>query len=131
MSDVAVGFLWVPRLVRVELGLSNSRRVSCLFVSMWDFFRKPGKFVELGLSNFASWDVVRIHALCTARGWVAPTVYQGLYNAITRSAGAELIPALRVTGMRGYWSVGVKEASFCTELRSKGRRFGLTCDCGE
>ncbi len=31
---------------------------------------------ELGLRNFASWDVVRTDALCRSRGWVRPAVYQ-------------------------------------------------------
>jgi len=64
---------------------------------------KAGNFTELGLSNYAAWDVVRIHWFCKSKGWVQPTVYQGMYNAITRSAEAEMIPALRACGMRGYW----------------------------
>ena len=68
-----------------------------------DEIHKAGHFVELGLSNFASWDCVRIHALCKQNGWIAPTVYQGLYNAITRSMESELLPALRVCGIRSYW----------------------------
>jgi len=64
---------------------------------------KAGKFTELGLSNYASWDVVRIYWLCKSKGWVVPTVYQGMYNAITRSIEAELLPALRACGIRSYW----------------------------
>ena len=64
---------------------------------------KEGKFKELGLSNYASWDVVRVHMICRENNWVCPTVYQGLYNSITRSCENELIPALRACNMRGYW----------------------------
>jgi len=64
---------------------------------------KAGKFTELGLSNYAAWDVVRIHWFCKTKGWVSPTVYQGMYNAITRSIEPELIPALRACGIRSYW----------------------------
>lgn len=35
-----------------------------------------GKFVELGLSNFAAWEVAEICTLCKINGWVLPTVYQ-------------------------------------------------------
>jgi len=64
---------------------------------------KEGKFTELGLSNYASWDVVRIHWFCKSKGWVVPTVYQGMYNALTRSMEAEMMPAIRACGMRSYW----------------------------
>jgi len=64
---------------------------------------KAGKFTELGLSNYASWDVVRIHWFCKSKGWVVPTVYQGMYNSITRSMEAEMMPAIRACGMRSYW----------------------------
>ena len=43
-----------------------------------------GKFKEFGLSNYAAWEVVDIYHICKARGWVLPTVYQGMYNPITR-----------------------------------------------
>jgi len=64
---------------------------------------KEGKFVELGLSNYAGWDVVRIYWFCKSKGYVVPTVYQGLYNAISRHPEAELFPALRACGIRSYW----------------------------
>ncbi|GBG27238.1 Aflatoxin B1 aldehyde reductase member 3 [Hondaea fermentalgiana] len=63
---------------------------------------KEGKFEELGLSNFAAWDVVRIVHLCETRGWVAPTVYQGVYSGLNRTLEPELFPALRTLGMRIY-----------------------------
>ena len=34
------------------------------------------KFVELGLSNYAAWEVAEICTLCRSNGWVLPTVYQ-------------------------------------------------------
>jgi len=39
--------------------------------------------------------VVEIYHLCKAKGWVLPTVYQGMYNAITRDVEKELLVALR------------------------------------
>ena len=43
-----------------------------------------GKFKELGLCNYASWEVADIYHTCKRKGWVLPTVYQGMYNPITR-----------------------------------------------
>jgi len=63
---------------------------------------KEGKFKELGLSAFAAWDVMRVSWLCKEKGWVRPTVYQGVYHALNRHAEAELLPALRTLGIRFY-----------------------------
>ncbi len=46
--------------------------------------RTEGKFKELGLSNFAAWEVAEVYHICKKNGWVLPTVYQGMYNPITR-----------------------------------------------
>lgn len=56
---------------------------------------KEGKFVQLGLSNYAAWEVAEIVTLANERGWVRPTIYQAMYNAITRSIETELIPCCR------------------------------------
>jgi len=61
-----------------------------------------GKFKELGLSNFPAWMVVDVWHLCKERGWPVPTVYQGLYNGLSRNVERELFDALRKTGMRFY-----------------------------
>jgi|GEM_PF-34572 len=63
---------------------------------------EQGKIRELGLSNYAAWQVVHIYHLCKSRGWVVPTVYQGMYNPITRDVERELIPALRNLNIRFY-----------------------------
>lgn len=60
---------------------------------------KQGKFVQLGLSNFTAFEVAEIVITCKERGWVRPTVYQAMYNAITRAIEAELIPACRRYGL--------------------------------
>ena len=61
-----------------------------------------GKFKEFGLSNYKAWEVVctcnscisaylfyflvqaEIYYICKQNGWILPTVYQGMYNAVTR-----------------------------------------------
>lgn len=45
---------------------------------------KDGKFVQLGLSNFAAFEVAEIVVMCKERGWVRPTIYQGMYNCISK-----------------------------------------------
>lgn len=47
---------------------------------------KEGKFVELGLSNFTAFEVAEVAILCAERGWVRPTIFQAMYNAISESS---------------------------------------------
>jgi len=63
---------------------------------------KAGKFELLGLSNYMSWEVAYISELCGQNGWIKPTVYQGVYNAIHRTVDTELFPALRHYGIKFY-----------------------------
>ena len=44
---------------------------------------KERKFVQLGLSNFTAFEVAEIVITCRDRGWVRPSIYQGMYNAIS------------------------------------------------
>lgn len=46
---------------------------------------KEGKFVRLGLSNFTAFEVAECVMLCNERGWARPSIYQGMYNAISES----------------------------------------------
>ncbi|NLD83310.1 MAG: aldo/keto reductase [Clostridiales bacterium] len=61
-----------------------------------------GKFRELGLSNFPAWMVADVWHLCDRHGWVKPTVYEGIYNPLTRRAEGELNACLDHFGMRFY-----------------------------
>ncbi|OCH92504.1 Aldo/keto reductase [Obba rivulosa] len=61
---------------------------------------KEGMFETLGLSNYPSFDVAEIVTLCKMNGWVRPTIYEGMYNAITRGIEAELVPCCRKHGLR-------------------------------
>ncbi|OJI96819.1 hypothetical protein ASPVEDRAFT_36205 [Aspergillus versicolor CBS 583.65] len=60
---------------------------------------KEGKFVQLGLSNFTAFELAEVVTLCNERGWVRPTIFQAMYNAITRSIETELIPACKRYGI--------------------------------
>jgi len=63
---------------------------------------KEGKFKELALSNYSSWQVMEIYHICNANHWVLPTIYQGMYNPITRQVEGELFPCLRKLGLKFF-----------------------------
>lgn len=61
-----------------------------------------GKFKRLGLSNFPAWMVADVWHICDRNGWVKPTVYEGIYNPLTRKAETELNACLNYFGMCFY-----------------------------
>lgn len=63
---------------------------------------EEGKFKELGLSNFPAWMVADVWYICDKNGWVKPTVFEGMYNPLTRKAEVELNACLNHFGMRYY-----------------------------
>lgn len=67
-----------------------------------DQLHKEGKFNQLGLSNYSSWLVNEVVNLCKVNNWILPTVYQGMYSAITRQVEEELLPCLRYHGIAFY-----------------------------
>nr|GAT45964.1 predicted protein [Mycena chlorophos] len=67
-----------------------------------DELYREGKFKRFGISNFMSWEVAETVGICKAHGWIQPTIYQGLYNAIHRAVEPELFPCLRKFGIAFY-----------------------------
>lgn len=63
---------------------------------------KEGYFERFAISNYAAWEVAQINEICIRNGWIRPSVYQGVYNAIHRSVEPELFPCLRHYGMAFY-----------------------------
>jgi Aldo/keto reductase family/CHASE2 domain len=59
-----------------------------------------GLFEEFGVSNFSAWQVAEASEIAARRGWIRPSVYQGLYNAITRAVEPELFKCLGNYGIR-------------------------------
>lgn len=59
-----------------------------------------GRFKELGLSNFPAWLVAEVYYKCKMNGWMLPTVYEGLYNPLSRKAETELNRCLDNFGIR-------------------------------
>jgi aflatoxin B1 aldehyde reductase len=60
---------------------------------------QQGKFRDFGLSNYSSWQVAEVVEICRREGWMKPTVYQGMYNALTRDVERELFLCLRNYGI--------------------------------
>ena len=60
------------------------------------------KFKRFALSNFTAWETMYIHSYMSQKKWITPTIYQGMYNAITRTVETELFPCLRRLGMSFY-----------------------------
>ena len=54
------------------------------------------------MSGYSRWEVAEIVGICKAKGYVQPTVYQGIYNAIHRKVEPELFPCLRKFGIAFY-----------------------------
>ena len=63
---------------------------------------ESGRFKRLGLSNYAAWQVAEITELCRRNDWVTPSVYQGMYNAITRDVERELFLCLEYYNIAFY-----------------------------
>lgn len=78
-----------------------------------------GYFDAFGLSNFPAWQVVEICQYCQRQGYVLPTVYQGVYNALNRTAEYELVPVLRNYGIR-YYTHGSLASGFLTGKYQRG-----------
>ena len=57
-------------------------------------------FEEFGLSNFSAWQVAEASEITARHSWIRPSVYQGLYNAITRAVEPELFKCLGNYGIR-------------------------------
>lgn len=49
-----------------------------------DSLHAEGRFKTLGLSNFAAFEVAEVVNLCIANNWVRPTIYQGMYNILSK-----------------------------------------------
>eukprot|EP01084_Bolivina_argentea_P162334 282522_1 len=60
------------------------------------------KIKRFGLSNFSSWQVTEIVYLCDKYNYIKPTVYQGMYNAITRDVERELLFCLKRFNIKFY-----------------------------
>ncbi|KAI9041757.1 aldo/keto reductase family protein [Aspergillus affinis] len=60
---------------------------------------EEGKFRQLGLSNYAAWEVAELWTIADQKGWIKPTIYQAMYNCLTRAMEEELVPCCRKYGL--------------------------------
>ncbi len=63
---------------------------------------KQGAFKRFGISNFLAPQVEEIVAITKELGFVAPSVYQGNYNAVARRTEDEVFPVLRKHNIAFY-----------------------------
>ncbi|KAL4892385.1 NADP-dependent oxidoreductase domain-containing protein [Aspergillus ambiguus] len=63
---------------------------------------QEGHFTRWGVSNYMSWEVAQMCEICERNGWIKPSVYQGIYNALHRGIESELLPCLRNYGISLY-----------------------------
>ncbi|KAJ7330430.1 Aldo/keto reductase [Mycena albidolilacea] len=67
-----------------------------------DELYREGHFKRFGISNYMAWEVAEMVGICKQNGYIQPTAYQGVYNAIHRGVEPELFPALRKFGIAFY-----------------------------
>lgn len=91
-----------------------------------DEAHKAGKFDRFGISNYTVAEIEELMRICEAKGYVKPTVYQGLYNCVVRSAEKELVPCLRKHGISYYiynpLGGGFLTATYKPETTEEGER---------
>jgi aryl-alcohol dehydrogenase-like predicted oxidoreductase len=61
---------------------------------------RQGKVRQVGASNYAAWQLCRMHALADAAGHQRLSVVQPLYNLLARRIEPELLPACRELDVR-------------------------------
>jgi len=81
---------------------------------------KKGHFEEFGLSNYKPEEVEQFVKIAKEKGFVAPTVYQGLYNLLVRGGEDKLFPVLRKHGIR-FFAYSPLAGSFLTGQVTKNQ----------
>jgi aflatoxin B1 aldehyde reductase len=66
---------------------------------VFDELYKQGKFEHWGVSNYRASTLKELLAVCDEKGFVKPTVYQGMYNVLSRHADTLLFPILKEHGI--------------------------------
>lgn len=102
---------------QLETSLKNLNADSCdMFYLHWPCMDVPltetletvntlyneGKFKRFGLSNYTSWQVAEVQGICREKGYIRPSVYQGMYNCLTRMVEQELFSCLKRYKMSFY-----------------------------
>ena len=101
MHQVSFGSLSFKLFVNTTFLLDKNTPIEDTLQAIQKLYEMK-KFKYFGLSNYPAWEVVYIWGYCKIRGWVLPSVYQGMYNPITRDIERESIPALQKLGISFY-----------------------------
>ncbi|KAF9585859.1 hypothetical protein BGW38_000415 [Lunasporangiospora selenospora] len=78
-----------------------------------DILYKQGKIRRFGLSNHSPSQVDEIVSICKSKGYIAPTMYQGLYSPIARTGYLEIRDLLKKHGIH-YYAYGIMAAGLLT-----------------
>ncbi|KAL2069072.1 hypothetical protein VTL71DRAFT_15410 [Oculimacula yallundae] len=84
---------------------------------------KEGLFTRFAISNFMAWEVAQICEICSREGYVMPSVYQGVYNALHRSVEPELFPCLRKYGL-GFYNYNPLAGGYLTDRYQRDTQDG-------
>ncbi|XP_044714531.1 aldo/keto reductase family domain-containing protein [Hirsutella rhossiliensis] len=100
-----------------------------------DKLHKAGKFVRFGISNFTAYEMAEVMMICKYNNWVRPSIFQGMYNCITRNIETELFTACRRYGLDivaynplagGLFSGKIKSHDMVPERSVLGYQLSLT-----
>lgn len=73
--ELSAKFQWLSLSPYIPCTVYKHTFKAWLWISFYSFSLQ-GKFKELGLSNYAAWEVAEICSICKYNNWVMPTVYQ-------------------------------------------------------
>jgi aflatoxin B1 aldehyde reductase len=90
---------------------------------------REGLFNRFGISNYAAWEVAQIVEICDKNGWIKPTAYQGVYNALHRLVEPELFPALRYYGI-SFYEFNPLAGGFLTDRYTRSSQPGTDIEAG-
>ncbi len=90
---------------------------------------KEGYFNRFGISNYATWEVAQIVEICDRNGWIKPTAYQGIYNALHRLVEPELFPCLRHYGI-SFYEYNPLAGGFLTDRYTRESQPGSDIEAG-
>jgi aflatoxin B1 aldehyde reductase len=78
---------------------------------------KLGAFEHFGLSNCTPAQVREVYDVCKAKGYVLPSIYQGLYSPVNRKQEQLLFPLLRTLNI-AFYAYSPIAGGFLTKTRS-------------
>merc|ERR1712093_737048 len=112
----------------VKFTLDSMRKYIDVHLEAVNTLHKEGKFERFGVSNYSAAQVDDFCAIADKKGWIKPTAYQGIYNALHRSVEKELFPVLRKHGISFYEFNPLGGGIFTGQLKrdnevEKGSRF--------